>query len=155
MGEQVLVLGPGWSTSELAALSRTGAGIVQAEAEIKGLGEVKYLRDPTLFAAVVVSPLSAHYSLPLKAATQAASKPSRFWPMLGYRPNTIDKDDIFQRIQAANEPSAREMLVRLSTAIHSNDSSALEQLSSDTDPWVRARALSRVNNIELIWSKTG
>ena len=73
--------------------------------------------------------------------------------MLGYRPNTIDKDDIFQRIQAANEPSAREMLVRLSTAIHSNDSSALEQLSSDTDPWVRARALSRVNNIELIWSK--
>lgn len=147
-GEVVFVLDGNWSKTEMAELPWKGGAIVDSKQTMALFGSEEYLADPQLKAGVVAWQIAEHYQLSRDRLDRAV--PVSLYGILATEAPDSQHENPQMRYFAANSPEDSSMVVRLATARSSADQRVLALLAKDIDPWVRARAMDRLENVSLL-----
>lgn len=147
-GAVVFVVDGNWSAEDIASLSWKGGGIVNATETMALFASEKHLNDPQLKAGVLAWQIAEHYQIPRQRLDRDI--PTALYGILGTEKAEADHKNPHMRYFAASSPEDSSMVVRLATARETEDQVALEKLALDSDPWVRARAMDRLENVEIL-----
>lgn len=144
----VLILDGDWSKEELAKLAWQGKPMIQISQTMALFASEKHLKDPQLKAGVIAWQLEEYYGFPRQRLDRDI--PIALYGILATEEADANHEHPHMRYFSAHSSADSSMVVRLATARTTKEQRALEVLAKDIDPWVRARAMDRLQSIDIL-----